>query len=221
MPNRTRTYRRPGGLAVLVAAATIGLAACSGDSSTPHVASLGTSSSSDGSGNSSTARPTGNPTQLLDEWASCMRGHGDPGQADPVIDANKVIHITLPRGVNLKGQEGARARFLAPCEAYLTAAAAALRGGPAPPPPAQAQLDEYSACMRANGVPNFPDLTENSDGMVHLGFSPGSGLNADSPTFQRADKLCAKKNGVRGIGGTGAPQPGEITYGNSGPGTGG
>ena len=25
----------------------------------------------------------GNPTQLLDEWATCMRGHGDPSQADP------------------------------------------------------------------------------------------------------------------------------------------
>jgi hypothetical protein len=27
-----------------------------------------------------------------------MRRHGDPGQADPVIDANKVIQVTTPAG---------------------------------------------------------------------------------------------------------------------------
>ena len=40
----TRMYRRPGALAVLVAAAALALAACSGGSSSPQVASLGTSS---------------------------------------------------------------------------------------------------------------------------------------------------------------------------------
>ena len=31
--------------------------------------------------------PRGNATQLVDEWAACMRSHGDPNQADPIIDA--------------------------------------------------------------------------------------------------------------------------------------
>ena len=41
----TRMHRRPGALAILVAAAALALAACSGGSSTPQVASLGTSTS--------------------------------------------------------------------------------------------------------------------------------------------------------------------------------
>ena len=72
--------------------AAIGLAACSGPSS-PHVASLG-KTSGDGSV-STTTMPAGSPTQLLDEWATCMRIHGDPGQVDPTVDATKVIQITL------------------------------------------------------------------------------------------------------------------------------
>jgi hypothetical protein len=27
----------------------------------------------------------GNPTRLVDEWATCMRSHGDPNQVDPTI----------------------------------------------------------------------------------------------------------------------------------------
>jgi hypothetical protein len=30
---------------------------------------------------------------VLDEWAACMRRHGDPNQADPTITANKLIDI--------------------------------------------------------------------------------------------------------------------------------
>ena len=52
-----------------------------------------------------TTLPKGNPTQLLDEWATCMRSHGDPDQVDPTIDANKVIHITFPADANGTGPD--------------------------------------------------------------------------------------------------------------------
>jgi hypothetical protein len=60
-------------------------------------------------------------------------------------------------------------------------------------------------------APNFPDLTE-SGGIVHLGFTPESSLNPNSPTFQKANTLCAKRTGVRGIGGINDAEPGEIIY---------
>ena len=91
----TTMHRRRGGLAVLVAGAAIGLAACSGPSS-PHVASLG-KASGDGAVSTTTV-PARSPTQLLDEWAACMRSHGDPNQVDPSVDATKVIQITLGAG---------------------------------------------------------------------------------------------------------------------------
>ena len=89
----TRRYWRAGGLAVFAALAAGGLAACGGSSS-PHVASLG---NSDGSPSvSTTTLPKGNPTQLLDEWASCERANGVPDMADPTITSSGAIHIQMP-----------------------------------------------------------------------------------------------------------------------------
>ena len=102
---------------MLIATAAVGVAACGGGTNgAPRVASLSTTTTvgtSRGSGGSTTTTPTGgNPTQLLDEWAWCMRAHGDPGQADPTIDASKVIHLTwndaIPGGIDgtNKGGQG-------------------------------------------------------------------------------------------------------------------
>jgi hypothetical protein len=200
----TKAYMRSGGLAAVAVAAVIGLAACGG-SSTPHVASLG-NSSGNSSGSTTTTLPKGNPTQLLDEWANCMRGHGDPSQVDPTVDANKVIHITFPASASGNGPVAFGKGSNNPCDAYLTAASTALRGGQPLQRPDPAKLEKFSQCMRANGIPDFPDP---SGGGLQLRSSPGSDLNPNNPTFQSAQKLCAKKVGVPGLGG-GAAGAGSI-----------
>ena len=186
----TITYRRCGGLTVLAAAAAIGLAACSGGSSTPQVASLGNSSApsaGSGGGASSTASGSGNATELLDQWATCIRGHGEPSQADPTVDSNSDIDITMDNvpstlAGEVHGGSG-------PCSSYLTAASAALRGGqPAPQAPSLAVQLKYAECMRANGVPKFPDPNGSQDQYV-------GNLDPNSPTFENADKVCSKKTG--------------------------
>jgi hypothetical protein len=45
---------------------------------------------------------------------------------------------------------------------------------------------KFSACMRAHGVPNFPD--PGSGGGISI--SSGSGINPASPAFQDAQKKC-------------------------------
>jgi hypothetical protein len=50
------------------------------------------------------------------------------------------------------------------------------------------QALKFSDCMRANGVPNFPD--PGAGGGIQI--SPGSGLNPQSPAFQAAQKACRK-----------------------------
>ena len=45
---------------------------------------------------------------------------------------------------------------------------------------------KFSACMRAHGLPNFPD--PNSQGAISVG--PGSGIDPSSPKFQAAQKAC-------------------------------
>jgi hypothetical protein len=62
------------------------------------------------------------------------------------------------------------------------------------------QMLKFSACMRANGVPNFPDPS--SGGGIQVG--PGSGLNPQSPAFQAAQKTCGK---LLPGGGPGARKP--------------
>jgi hypothetical protein len=46
----------------------------------------------------------------------------------------------------------------------------------------------YSACMRKNGVPKFPDPDKN--GGLQLRAGPGTGIQPDSPQFKAADKAC-------------------------------
>ncbi len=220
---RIWSHRRAG-LAVLLAAAAFGLAACGG-SSAPHVASLGKSGGSDSNGgNTPTTQPTGNATQLLNEWAACMHSHGDPNQADPTIDANGVIHITwnpaIPGGYNGTYQGGQG--NLGPgqyCRNYLTEAQAALDGGQSPELPSQAQLVQFARCMRADGIPDFPDPINGN-----LSFNRGAGgdLNPNNPTFENASKLCVHKTGAHVPGAGGSLPPGTIEInGASPPGSGG
>ena len=221
------TIRRAGGLAPIAAAAAIGLAACGGGSGSPHVANLGTSTTlatssgnRGGSGSSSTALPSSNPTQLLDEWAACMRAHGDPGQADPTIDASKVIHLTwndaIPGGIygtNKGGQGNAGPGQY--CRTYIDTAETDLQGGQNQQQPSQAQLLKFSQCMRANGIPDFPDP---SNGGLSFNRGAGGDLNPSNPVFQNASTLCAQKTGVPGFASRGSPQPGSVEFNGDGPG---
>ena len=212
-----RSYRLSG-LAVVLAVAAIGLAACGDPTGSPHVANLGRSGGSGGGASTSTAAPTGNPTQVLDEWAACMRAHSDPNQADPTIDTNKVIHITwdpaIPGGYN-GTQKGGRGN-VGPgeyCRDYLDEAQSALRGGEAQQGPGQAQLVKLAQCMRANGVPDFPDPV---NGTLSFNLGASGDLNPINPTFQTASKLCSEKTGVT-LRGAGGPPPGTIELNGGGP----
>lgn len=49
------------------------------------------------------------------------------------------------------------------------------------------QLVRFAQCMRANGVPNFPDPV---NGRLLLQAGPGSNLNPSSPAFQTASQAC-------------------------------
>ncbi len=164
-------------------------AGCGGGPSSPHMVTPG-KSSGDGTGSSTAAgsqtATQGNVTQLLDEWAACMRGHGDPGQAAPTVDVSKVIHITVPAGdydgVLPSGQNPDAGTA---CIQYLAAAQNALRGGqPFPASPSQAELAQFSQCLRANGVSNYPSGRSKGP--------PGGPpvLNSSSPAYQKAGKAC-------------------------------
>ena len=190
LPEGRRSRPISGGIGVLFVAAALGFAACGGGTGDPpHVASLGTNASQR-KGTPTSTQQIGNPTRLLDEWATCIRSHGDPNQVDPTIDTNKDIEITM-RNVSptlssaVHGSTG-------PCSTYLLSAEAALRGGQAAPQaPSIAQEIAYVDCMRTNGVPNYPDPSADGDTKFE-----GTGINTDSTTFENADELCSKRTGT-------------------------
>ena len=147
-----------------------------------------------------------------------MRRHGDTNQADPVITADKLIDIDWnpatpggPWGTD-KGGHGnsGPGQF---CRAYLQDATTALQGGRAQQPPSAADFLKYSACMRANGFPNFPDPSGNGS----LSLQVGSAMSPSNPVFRAASKRCAQQTGVRALGG-GTPPPGTVELDGGPPG---
>jgi hypothetical protein len=210
-----RTYRRPCGLGMLVAVAAVGLTACSGGSSgSPHVASLGTSTTTAGGGHGGTSTTTapkgGNATKLMDQWAACMRANGDPNQTDPTIDQYGVIHITIPLGVSEELSSEAHGSS-GPCSQDELAAENDLRAAnPVAPPPTQAQLLQYVDCMRTHGVADYPDPGPNNE----TKFPPD--VDPSSPTFENANKVCGKQVNAPAwwIAGTGPP--GDVVVSSAG-----
>jgi hypothetical protein len=191
--------------AVVAVIAGLGLAGCASSSKPPAVASL-SGTSAHGSGPTTTV-PKGSATDLLNQWTACIRQHGVADMANPVIDTNGGIHITVPPGDNQTFQTAQTA-----CMSLLSAASTALGGNRAGSRPDPAKLLAFSECMRSHGIPDFPDP---SSGGLRIRVSPGSDLNPNSPTFMAASKTCAKSTGVPGFGGT--PQPGSIEITGGGP----
>ena len=219
---------RPGALTIVVVAtlAALALAGCSSSgSSAPPVASLGTSSgpgtstsadpgtstsSGTGSGTSgggTSAKIASNVTPLLNEWAACERSHGDPKQSDPTVSAAGVIYIQVPQNAQPAGDLHKRTGT---CSQYVAQAANELKAAnPVAPPPNDSEILKYTACMRANGVPNYPYPSGNGD---QTNFN-GTGVDPNSPAFERANDLCGKKIGAPTwwINGTSTPGDIEVT----------
>jgi hypothetical protein len=169
----------------------------------------GSSNRSSG-GASASAVAKADPTLLLVQWAACMRKSGDPNQPDPTIDSNGGINIAIPSSA--QSMSDAVHNGTAPCNGYLVAASSALRAGARDlTPPNQASLVQYSQCMRANGIPNYPD--PGTSGQMNFN---GTGIDVNSPFFTRANDICGKKIHAPSWWISGAGPPGNISV-QSGP----
>jgi hypothetical protein len=187
--------RKNGPVAALVVAAAIGLAACGGSSSSPHVTSQGSQGQSTGSESSPAAvSPVANVpsdvTQLLNKWTACMRSNGDPNQTVPTVVTGDAIVIHEPAGYNgtIYGPTGNNPSGAGvTCESDLSAASIALRNGQPWRQYTGSQMANYTVCMRANGVPGYSDPGDKSG-------HPGPAIS--SPAMLKANQLCYRKTGV-------------------------
>ncbi len=111
------------------------------------------------------------------QFAGCMRANGVPNFPDGLVTPDSGINPASPAYESAQNA----------CKKYLP------RDGAGPPPtPAWVVRDELklATCMRANGVPGFPD--PNAQGNIQF---PVSSPIPQSPAFQRAQSGPCKKYG--------------------------
>jgi hypothetical protein len=141
------------------------------------------------------------------QLADCIRSHGVPNFPDPSTSDGGGLQIQASRssgsgqsmtvnGVSVNApafQSAMRA-----CQKYMP------HGGKLPPggiATIRKNSLKFAACMRSNGVPNFPDpqvqAGPNGGVGVRIG-GPGSGINPGSPAFQSAQQKCRPLMGLAG-----------------------
>ncbi|GIM96967.1 hypothetical protein [Paractinoplanes toevensis] len=167
---RTRTVAALALMSALVAAGC-GRAA----SNDPQVASAQTGTATPSS--SASASASDDPDAPV-KFSRCMRDHGITWFPDP---SGGKLAVAEPPGVDRSKVEAAQKA----CKQYMP------NGGEAPKPSAE-DLEKVRAqakCMRENGVPNFPD--PEPDGRLAIDGSK-LGTGPGDPTFDKAEKACAK-----------------------------
>ncbi len=125
-------------------------------------------------------------------FATCMRAHGISDFPDPKGGgSNSTMQITRNRvqidGVTLKETQ---AQFQPAQKACRNVAGASTQNAGGPP---NAKLQQaalaFAQCMRAHGVPNFPDPKVGSTSVL-ITTKKGAGINPNSPTFKAAQTAC-------------------------------
>jgi hypothetical protein len=168
---------RGGALLTGCAACALVIAACGGGGP-----------SNDSAGNSGSAGSAGGPLAL----AKCMRAHGVPNFPDPQNGSGGIgISISKRVGSNTVSVNGVSMSGPA-FQSAQKACSKYFPGGGKPPQLTTAQKQQLlknAECMRAHGVPNFPDPTFSAGG-AGVKFGPGSGVDPRSPAFQQAQKVC-------------------------------
>jgi hypothetical protein len=152
-----------------------------------------TTTSSQGGG-----APTSGSSKAEDvtRFSACMRSHGVPNFPDPKASSGGMNLTIGPRsGIDPSSPQFQAAQKT--CQKLLPNGG---KANPADQAKAQAQMLKFSACMRAHGLPDFPD-PKISGGGIQL--SIGKGLNPNSPVFKAAQKACQSvmpgpKNGAGG-----------------------
>jgi hypothetical protein len=115
------------------------------------------------------------------KFAACVRSHGVPSFPDPSAQGT----------FNFTGDINRTPQFQS---ATHTCSRLLHVGGGTPSPAEQAKalasLLKFSKCMRAHGVPGFPDPTTSPGGGVGLSVKSSSGVDPGSPIFQAAQRAC-------------------------------
>lgn len=145
----------------------------------------GCGGSSGGGAKSAASRHTYTPVR----FAKCMRAHGVTSFPDPSSDSGAEVSTTPDGGASINGQEVNPHTWKSAEHTCLTKLPFAK--------PSQKELAQevkqqltMSKCIRAHGVPNYPDPVVRKGQMVVPNTPADS--NPNSPAFQGALTACSK-----------------------------
>lgn len=115
-------------------------------------------------------------------YTACMRSRGDPNFPAPTM-VNNAQQQTVGWDQQLKSARDRSANRT--CKYLLPN----FNSGPSQAQVQQALANglKFSQCMRAHGVPNFPDPKQSGQG---ISIGPAPGLSLSSPRFQAAQHDC-------------------------------
>ena len=194
--NKIRLRPPAAGLAAaLVVAVALPVAACGGSSSAPPAVPSLSQSPASGQAVSTPGADTTiwGRAAALHAAAQCIRQHGIPGYADPVLTPSGQVY-TDTRSFQDVSQSVANAVQHACATLIATANLNPMREPLAPPQLVQAGV-RSAECLRAHGLPGVTDPTARSQ------YTPGHGfgMNASempaggkqSPVWQHARQACA------------------------------
>lgn len=193
-------------LLVPAAAAVVALAAgACGGGATPTVAHLGSTTTTTAAGTSG-GSSSGPSLAQAEKYSTCMRSHGAPGFPDPVSGPDGTFGFQI-RGGPGSGIDPSSSAFQSAqkaCKALLPN-----QGARKPLTAAQQQAFlKWAACIRAHGMPNFPDPDFSGGGVrISIGTGnlggPASGASGPPVQLQAAQKACQSKlpGGFAKIGG--------------------
>jgi hypothetical protein len=153
----------------------------------------------------SSGAPASSPTKAMSSalaYANCMRSHRVPDFPDPNGQGEFQLHTIFENGRATQGGD------LTPSSPAFQAAervCGAFGSAGQQVPPAQEEQEfqkslRAAACMRVNGVPNYPDPTL-IGGSIDHNFDPDLGINPSSPAFEQAAEKCG--HGQPGLVGPG------------------
>jgi hypothetical protein len=166
---------------------SLGAVGCGGGNGNDGVATVNGKSKA-----TTSAKPAGNQQEQALKFAQCMRRHGI-NMPDPKFDGKGGVSVSMPGGADKNKVDAAQQH----CKQYLPNGGVPSKADPQ----ALARGRKLAECMRANGVPKFPD--PGPDGGIAIKAGPG--LNPDDPTFKAAQNKCRP---ISGVGGTTSEQKG-------------
>jgi hypothetical protein len=117
------------------------------------------------------------------KFSVCMRSHGVTEFPDPTIGSNGLPSF----GPTLNVTGGAPVYNAADQACKKDLPSRELHTSAAEKATANAAALKYSACMRSNGVPDFPD--PNGQGVIQINNATGV-LEQSSPAFHKAEAAC-------------------------------